>query len=81
MKRFKLGQRVTVHRACRRAHDSEGVPLGMAGRVIRLLRRDDSAWIELDQIAPAEVRAFPVGDEHGRDRNVLAWPDWCEVSP
>ena len=82
LKSFKLGQRVFVNAVMARPHGEE-VPLrvgGQTGTVRRLLQRDDSAWIELDERSElgGTVHMFPEDDEHGRGRHVLAFPDQCD---
>ena len=78
MKAFRLGQRVYVRRVGRYAERE--TPMGCAGTVTRLLRRDNSAWIALDSRHPSleAAFAFPADDEHGRGTHVLAWPEDCE---
>lgn len=45
------------------------------GTVVRLLRRDYSAWIRMDQPIPDSLRSFPATDDRGN--HVLLWPDEC----
>ena len=83
MKVFELGKRVYLRRVVPRPHaDTIETPSGCAGTVVRLLRRDSSAWIALDRRYPSleAVGAFPFSadDEHGRGTHVLAWPEDCE---
>jgi len=73
VKLFERGQRVRVLR------DHEDRPVNLVGRVERLRRSDDCAWIELDErCVDAAVHPFP--DTHGdpKGRWVLAFPGDCE---
>jgi len=71
MRAFRLGSRVVVRRT------AEGHVVNAAGRVARLRRCDDGAWIALDRRLPDEApHPFPAGDQRGT--HVLAFPDDCE---
>ena len=74
---FRNGQRVRVNSCMRRPH-GEIVELGgVPGRVTRLLTRDDSAWIELDERHSKDVHPFAPDDSRGT--HVLAFPEQCEA--
>lgn len=77
MNRFCLGQRVYVRR-CGRGSEHIAPP-GCVGTVVILLRRDESAWIELDKRYPSleHAYAFPADDDRGT--HVLAWPSECTM--
>lgn len=47
------------------------------GTVVRLLSRDNSAWIALDERLDLDVHPFPETDD-ARHTHVLAWPEDCE---
>lgn len=70
MKRFTNNQRVVVRR------DTDGNEICALGQVKRLLKRDDSAWVALDERHPNANHPFPVDDPRGT--HVLAWPEDCE---
>ena len=78
MRSFKLGQIVVVHSVAPRAHaDTVAIPAGLTGKVVRLLHRDASAWIEMDHRLADDLHPFPEDDERGT--HVLAWPEDCEA--
>lgn len=69
MKSFLNRQRVKV--------TAEGHPYhGKTGTVWRLLKRDESAWVNMDEDLLQEDRHFPPGDE--RFRNLNLFPQECE---
>jgi|SRR5208282_6353935 len=75
--RFCLGQRVHVFTAMQHAHGREiDLEPSESGTVVRLLHRDESAWIELDSRSKQDVHPFPE-DDGERARHVLAFPDHC----
>lgn len=78
MRRFTLGQRVLV-RATFGPHVFEERPIGrlVLGTVVRLLRRDDGAWVELDERVDDSHHPFPHDDDGDRARYVLTYPDLC----
>ena len=84
---FSLGQRVLVCAVIPRAHaETIGLPVPVGGTVVRLLTRDDSAWIRLDhrisdELLGNELHPFPASDPHNRGTNVLAWPEDCRTEP
>lgn len=49
---------------------------GKTGTVVRLLIRDQSAWVIMDEPIPETLARFPKGDE--RHTHVNLWPDECE---
>lgn len=69
--RFRNSQRVVVIR------DAEGNSLSAPGRVCRLRRCDDGAWVALDKRHPDACHPFAEGD--GRGTHVLAYPEDCEA--
>jgi hypothetical protein len=76
--KFRLGMRVRVWAAGR---DGEFTIPPTNGTVCRLLMRDASAWVELDQRLEgddAQAHLFPADDET-RGRNVLTWPELCSL--
>lgn len=78
MKSFRLGQRVYVRR-CGRGSEHIAPP-GCVGTVVRLLTRDDSAWIQLDKRYPSLERAYPFPADDVRGTHVLAWPGECTIA-
>jgi len=77
MKTFRLGQRVTVSAVGQ--YEEITIDPPMAGRIVRLRRGDNAAWIALDTRSDAAgAHPFPADDEHGRGIHVLAYPDDCE---
>ena len=63
-----------------------GNPLhGKFGTVVRLLKRDDSAWVRMDEDLwvrmdedlPMELLSFPDSSDK-RYRDIVLWPDQCE---
>jgi len=51
---------------------------GKFGTVVRLLMRDHSAWVRMDEDLPDSlVCSFPDPTDH-RHRDILLWPDQCE---
>jgi len=55
-----------------------GNPLhGKFGTVVRLLERDDSAWVRMDEDLPMELLSFPDSSDE-RYRDIVLWPDQCE---
>ena len=74
MKRFKNGQRVQVV-----TPDQEHAKLiNQCGTVVRLLIRDESAWVRMDNDPGDELARFPVGDDRRNDVNLF--PDECEAA-
>jgi hypothetical protein len=68
MKRFQRAQRIRV---------VNREPLnGKTGVVCRLLMRDDSAWVNMDEAIPEDVASFPEDDQ--RRNHVLLYPEDCE---
>ena len=79
---FRLGQRVLVCAVIPRPHeDSVGLRIPVGGTVVRLLTRDSSAWIRLDERLTDALHPFPANDPHDRGTNVLAWPEDCRTEP
>jgi len=82
MKRFKLNDRIRIV-SMERVEDDDAVTAaqqmmpGRTGTVVRLLRRDISAWVRMDTDLPAALASFPSDDMRGR--NILLWPDECEL--
>lgn len=75
--RFRHGKRVLVRAVCPRPHaEPIAIPPTM-GTVSRLLSRDGSAWITLDERLDLDVHPFPETDD-SRHTHVLAWPEDCE---
>jgi hypothetical protein len=68
MDRFKDGLHVKVWS---REHPLDG----MSGRVARLRRADNGAWVEMDEPLPIDLRRFPEGDS--RTKHILLYPDEC----
>lgn len=54
---------------------------GTTGTVKRLRRCDYGAYVEMDTDLPDFVRAFPIGDQWGRERHVLLYPSDCDAEP
>jgi hypothetical protein len=50
---------------------------GMTGSVCRLLHRDSSAWIDMDQDVPSDLANFIDGDP--RRNHINVFPDECEL--
>ena len=75
LRRFQQSQRVTI--ACA----DYGELAGESGTVVRLRLADDGAWVKMDVDLPAEYRAFPADDAHGRGRHLLLYPEQCVASP
>lgn len=50
---------------------------GRTGTVVPPLRRDSSAWVQMDDALPAALASFPSDDPRGR--HLLPWPDECEL--
>lgn len=73
MTRFKNGQRVQV------VDDERGLK-GECGQVVRLLMRDNSAWINMDRDLPMDLRSFPADDPHGRANHINLFPEECELA-
>lgn len=69
MKRFGYGQRVKV---------IDGPLAGRFGTVSRRLIRDESAWVTMDDDLPYELASFHE-KEDARHRNVILWPEQCEL--
>lgn len=69
MRRFNNGQRITVVAA-----DSPFI--GESGTLVRLLRRSNEAWVNMDRDLPIDLRSFPDGDE--RKNHVCLWPQDCQ---
>ena len=72
MKNFQNGQRIVV------AHP-EHPCVGKVGTVVRLLRRDESAWVNMDDDLPLDLRSF--GVEDSRRNHINLWPDECAAHP
>lgn len=71
--KFTLGQAVRVV-----SPDAENAGLlDRAGRVVRLRRADNAAWVEMDEPIPASVHAPFRGETDGRERHVMLWPNEC----
>lgn len=72
IERFRDGMRIRVVNP-----DDDHVELkGKTGTVVRLLMRDISAWVTMDEDLPENLRKF--GSNDPRSRNVNIWPDECE---
>lgn len=68
MKRFKNGMKIRV--------SENGHPLqDKTGKVVRLLFRDDSAWVAMDEAIPQELASFPLGDS--RRDHINLFPYQC----
>src|SRR5258708_2404795 len=67
--RFKNGQTVTI-----RNHDHPLIR--KTGVVVRLLWRDDSAWVRMNEPLPDNLARFPKGDS--RRDHILLFPEDCE---
>lgn len=82
MKKLKMGARVGVTMVQNDGDPTEISPPAK-GRVVRLLNRDDGAWVALDQRQEKNgVHPFPAGDEVGRGTWVMTYPEYCnEASP
>lgn len=73
--RFTLGQRVFVQ-----LEAQHGRVVCDRGRVIRLRRADNFAWVVLDRRSSnPDVHPFPLDDPQGRACHVIAHPDDCDV--
>ena len=71
MRSFSINRRVVVQRT------AEGLVVNAPGRVVRLRRGDDGAWVELDQrLADESLHPFPASDTRGK--HVLAFPEDCD---
>lgn len=87
MKSFTLGQRVQVtpFTSCVAPPPptaAQHLIAGKTGTVVRLLRRDGSAWVKMDEPPPEQLRMFPANDDHGRGNNILLYPEECrKVKP
>lgn len=68
LKRFRLGQRIVVA-------DRAAPIVGRSGTVVRLLRRDESAWVNMDEDLPDNLRRFGLSDD--RANHINLWPDQC----
>lgn len=71
LSRFTNGQRVSVVNP----DDEHEALRGKAGKVVRLLMRDNSAWVQMDESLPESLGRFPVDDS--RANHVNLWPDEC----
>ena len=72
MKKFKLGQRVHVNK------NVDELVVNAPGRVMRLLMRDKSAWIQLDARHP-DPRVHPfAADDATRSLWLTAFPSECD---
>lgn len=69
MERFRCGQRVKMI-------DTDSPLLDRVGTVHRLLIRDESAWVAMNEPIPAVMIRSPHGD--ARCDYVNLWPDQCE---
>lgn len=75
IERFTTGQRIKLFFP----EDDDRVFLnGKTGKVVRLLRRSQEAWIQMDEDLPLSHRVFPVGDD--RRNHICIWPDEAEVA-
>lgn len=68
MRRFLFGQRVRIS-------DRSSPLYRHTGKVVRMRKADEGAWVEMDGDLPEELRGFPVADE--RARHVLLYPEDC----
>lgn len=81
MKRFQRGDRVRIVRIDRTEDDraviaAQKTMSGRTGTVQRVLMRDISAWVRMDDALPAGLATFPDADPRSRD--LLLWPNECE---
>ena len=83
MKNFKTNDRVRIVAmdAMDRSDDiavieAQALMAGRTGTVRRLLRRDISAWVQMDDELPSALAIFPADDPRGR--NMLLWPSECD---
>jgi hypothetical protein len=72
MNRLKTGQSVRVI-------DQNHPCFGKIGRVWRESLREMSAWIQMNEPIPENLRRFPKGDKGGRDCNIMLLPGQCEL--
>lgn len=80
MKKFKLGQRVLVRSASGNNEPDVTFHTPEPGRVVRMRRCDDWAWVELDSVSEPSCHPFPSDDP--RWRHVLTGPEYCdEITP
>ena len=71
MKYFHNKDRVVV--------TDEGHPLqSKSGTVVRLLMRDHSAWVRMDEDLPDALGCSFPDPTDDRHRDILLWPDQCE---
>ncbi len=55
---------------------------GKEGEVVRLRKRDNGAWVAMDEPLPDALRVFAADDPHGRGNHVCLYPEYCErVTP
>ncbi len=75
--RFVYQERVRIRFALN--SKDERIPMfGAVGHVYRPRRGDNGAWIRLDTRSTIPgAHPFPEDDDRGRD--ILTYPDWCEV--
>jgi hypothetical protein len=83
MRKFENGQRiqVTPFTACTAPPPPTAAQQflhGATGTVVRLLKRDNSAWVKMDIRPPDKLCPFPANDEHGRGNNILLYPEECK---
>ena len=83
MRKFENGQRIQVTPftdcvAPPPPTAAQHLIAGKTGTVVPLLQRNNSAWVEMDEAPPEQLRAFPANDEHGRGNNILLYPEECK---
>jgi hypothetical protein len=70
MKKFSNNQSVTVS-------NPDHPLVGKSGIVVRLLIRDNSAWIAMNDPLPDDLRSFPLDDAYGRGNHIVIFPEDC----
>jgi hypothetical protein len=73
MKAFRNKQRIVVSSPCQKNAQLKGAP----GVVRRLLFRDDSAWVEMVNGLPEELRIFHDAYDP-RLNHIVLFPEECE---
>ena len=83
MKKFRTNDRVRIISmdAMDRSSDiavieAQALMAGRTGTVRRLLMRDISAWVQMDDELPPALASFPADDPRGR--NLILWPSECD---